>query len=338
MALVALLDACVLLPYQLCDLLLRLAEAGMYRPLWSADILDEVERNLVSSFSRSPRQAHRRVQQMQTAFSDAAVDDYADLIPLMTNHPKDRHVAAAAVRGGAAVVVTANLRDFPPHALDRYGIDVVHPDDFLQDQLDLDPQRTLTCLLEQRTAYTRPHLTATDFYRTLRVTVPGFGQLAETLDHRESPPVAPVLPVAIVEDEVALEAFFAGGDPVPTSPRGAAYLWWTALLSLPAYRPALERLSWDPTVWGDYTGVAAALDGWDMMQNVVYSDEAPDRLAYVRFVKSTGRSVRAFEDFALDEVQVLTVVFCTDRWWRVWGISSNYQPPAHLVFTDQEDG
>jgi len=43
----ALLDACVLLPYQLCDLLLRLAEAEMYRPLWSAEILDEVRRNLL---------------------------------------------------------------------------------------------------------------------------------------------------------------------------------------------------------------------------------------------------------------------------------------------------
>lgn len=174
-----LLDACVLLPYQLCDLLLRLGEADLYRPLWSADILDEVERNLVGSFDKTPRQAHRRVQQMQAAFPHAAVEDYADLTPVMTTHPKDRHVAAAAVRGGAAVIVTANLKDFPPRALDRYDIDAVHPDRFLQDQLDLDPQRTLTCLREQRTAYTRPQLTTTDFYRTLRVTVAEFAQRAE---------------------------------------------------------------------------------------------------------------------------------------------------------------
>lgn len=39
MAFAALLDACVLLPYHLCDILLRLAEKGTYRVLWSAEIL-----------------------------------------------------------------------------------------------------------------------------------------------------------------------------------------------------------------------------------------------------------------------------------------------------------
>lgn len=338
MPVLVLLDACVLLPYQLCDLVLRPAEADMYRPLWSADILDEVERNLVDSFGKTPHQAHRRVQQMQTAFPDAAVEDYADLIAVMTTHPKDRHVAAAAVRGCAAVIVTANLKDFPPPALDRYGIDVLHPDRFLQDQLDLDPQRTLTCLLEQRTAYTKPHLTTTEFYRTLRVTVPKFAQLAEALDHREALAVAPVLPVEIVDDDAALEAFFPDGDPDPTTPRGVAYLWWTALLGLPEYRTALERLSWNPAVWGDYSGIVDLLDGWDMMQNATYSDDAPDKLAYVRFMRSTGRSVRAFDDFPLDDVQILTVVHCADGWWRVWGISSNYQPTAQDVFTEPASG
>lgn len=338
MPVVALLDACVLLPYQLCDLLLRLAEAGMYRPLWSADILDEVQRNLVSSFGQTPQQAHRRVQQMQAAFPYAAVEDYTDLTPVMTNHPKDRHVTAAAVRGGAAVIVTANLKDFPPPALERHDIGVQHPDHFLQDQLDLDPERTLTCLLEQWTAYTKPHLTRTEFYRTLRVTVPEFVKLAEAWDHRASFAVSPVLPVEIVSDDAAHEAFFSGEDPDPTTARGAAYLWWTALLGLPDYRPALEKLSCDPAAWGDYSQVVGLLDGWDMVQNVTYSADAPERLAYVRFMPSTGRSMRAFGDFPLDEVQILTVALCADGWWRVWGVSSNHQPPAEDVFVEPAGG
>ena len=35
----------------------------------------------------------------------------------MTNHPKDRHVLATAVRTGAQTIVTFNLKDFPEAAL-----------------------------------------------------------------------------------------------------------------------------------------------------------------------------------------------------------------------------
>lgn len=48
MAFRVLLDACVLLPYQLCDLLLRLAEDDLYEPLWSEEILDEVDARFTS--------------------------------------------------------------------------------------------------------------------------------------------------------------------------------------------------------------------------------------------------------------------------------------------------
>jgi predicted nucleic acid-binding protein len=153
----------------------------LYRPLWSAEILSEVERNRVTSFGKTSQQARRRVDQMRTAFPWAAVENYENLLPAMTNHPKDRHVLAAAVKGGAALIVTANLKDFPSGALSRYGLEAVHPDDFLQDQLDLDPERTMQCLAEQRAAYRNPKLTAAEFYASLRVTVPGFADQAEAL-------------------------------------------------------------------------------------------------------------------------------------------------------------
>lgn len=82
---------------------------------------------------------------MRQAFAFAAVRGYGDLSPVMPNHPKDRHVLAAAVRGSAAVIVTVDLRDPPSTALSRYDIEAVHPDQFLSDQLDLDPQTTLRC-------------------------------------------------------------------------------------------------------------------------------------------------------------------------------------------------
>ena len=49
MAFPAFLDTCVLFPMRLADVLLRLPDYDhSYRPLWSAHVLDELERNLSS--------------------------------------------------------------------------------------------------------------------------------------------------------------------------------------------------------------------------------------------------------------------------------------------------
>ncbi|MGO1053909.1 PIN domain-containing protein [Crossiella sp. CA198] len=168
-----LLDACVLLPIKLADTLLRLAEAGTYRPLWSAEVLAEVERNL-PRVGVLPARASWRVRQMRAAFPDALVAGYETLTPVMPNDPKDRHVLAAAVKAHAALIVTANLRDFPAPALDRYDIRAIHPDDFLLDQFCLYPASTLLCLHEQIAACRNPELSITEFLTTFKKTVPRF--------------------------------------------------------------------------------------------------------------------------------------------------------------------
>jgi hypothetical protein len=55
----AFLDTCALYGAYLCDSLLRLAEAGTYRPLWSADVLDELERALVARGLEKKAVTHR---------------------------------------------------------------------------------------------------------------------------------------------------------------------------------------------------------------------------------------------------------------------------------------
>jgi predicted nucleic acid-binding protein len=150
-------DACTLVPINLTDLLLRLAEAGLYRPLWSADVLTEVQRTLPEvATAMTPAKAAHRVAVMRAAFPDAEVTGYESLIPVMTNAEKDRHVLAAAVRGGAAAIVTANLSDFPPEARNPYDIAAVHPDGFLLDQLELSRGPTRRCLHELVAARQRP--------------------------------------------------------------------------------------------------------------------------------------------------------------------------------------
>ena len=147
-------DTCVLYPAHLRDTLLRLAERGLFRALWSADIIDELHRNLVKAGIDSGAVDHL-VGEMNGAFPDAEVTGFHSLVDSMTCDPKDRHVLAAAVRAAAAAIVTFNLRDFPGASVDPYEIEVIHPDTFLLDHLDLAPVVVLDQLSRQATANRR---------------------------------------------------------------------------------------------------------------------------------------------------------------------------------------
>jgi predicted nucleic acid-binding protein len=159
----AFLDACVLVPIALADTLLRLAEADLYRPLWSERVLDEmVEAIEVVHPGLADGAARARADAMQHAFDDARVTGWRILESGITlPDPDDRHVVAAALRGRADMIVTANLRDFPLDVLGAVGLEVQHPDDFLLNQLDLDPDLTMATLHRQAAATKRPAITTT---------------------------------------------------------------------------------------------------------------------------------------------------------------------------------
>lgn len=67
----------------------------------------------------------------------------------MANHPKDRHVLAAAVRCGAQTIVTLNLKDFPEAALSPWDVEAQSPDEFLVHQYHLAPEVVAQKLQEQ---------------------------------------------------------------------------------------------------------------------------------------------------------------------------------------------
>jgi hypothetical protein len=83
---------------------------------------------------------------MATYFPDARVTGYEELIGSMTNHPKDRHVLAAAVAGRADGLVTENIKDFPPESVAHLGVTVTGQDDFLLRLLELHPESVLGAL------------------------------------------------------------------------------------------------------------------------------------------------------------------------------------------------
>ncbi len=129
----AFLDASVLYPAPLRDLLLELAVCDLYRAKWSNAVHDEWMGALLRTRPDLTRERLERTRDLMNAHTrDALVTGFDDLIEVLTlPDPNDRHVLAAAIKGRADLIVTTNLKDFPAEALKRWGIEAQHPDEFL---------------------------------------------------------------------------------------------------------------------------------------------------------------------------------------------------------------
>lgn len=139
MAFVVLYDANVLYPSTLRDLLIRIAQAGLVQAKWTDQILDEVFRNLTANRPDiDPQKLARTRDLMNRAVRDCLVTGYEPLIDAVElPDPDDRHVLAAAIKARAQVIVTNNLKDFPPASLAPWDMEAKSPDDFILDQIDL---------------------------------------------------------------------------------------------------------------------------------------------------------------------------------------------------------
>ncbi len=128
----ALLDACVLYPTVLREILLGVAGAGGFTPLWSDRLLEEWA---LAAARLGPSQdvvARGEIALVRARWPGAMVTPPPELAArLWLPDADDVHVLAAAVTGGADVLVTLNLRDFPKKAMDAEAILLRHPDEFL---------------------------------------------------------------------------------------------------------------------------------------------------------------------------------------------------------------
>lgn len=174
----ALYDACVLYPAPLRDLLMHLALTDLYRARWTDRIHDEWIGAVLdkrSDLRRDQLECTRRL--MNAHVRDCLVTGYEDLIDRLTlPDPDDRHVLAAAIQCGAAVIVTYNTKDFPAARLDAYGIDAQHPDKFIAHLLDLAPGPVCTAAKRHRQSLKNPPRTVEQFLDALAAQ-----QLSETV-------------------------------------------------------------------------------------------------------------------------------------------------------------
>jgi len=167
----ALLDANVLYPAGLRDLLLRLADLYLFAPLWSADIHTEWMRSLLSDRPDIDAAVLDRTREvMDGHFPGAVVTGYeAVAVRLDLPDPDDRHVLAAAIHGGADTIVTCNLRDFPADRPAPHALAAQHPDAFIAGPFATDPRGVLAAVRGHRAALRHPPRSASDHLAALEV-------------------------------------------------------------------------------------------------------------------------------------------------------------------------
>ena len=162
----ALLDANVLYSVAISDALMEVAATGIYAAKWSNAIDEEWVRNLAKNKNRAEADFHTRRDSMHDACPDWEVPEegWKLIEPCLTlPDVNDRHVLAAAVAGHADSIVTINIKHFPASVLEPLGITALHPDEFLLQQLELEPLVVLPAFKVMRARLKNPAFTPEKF-------------------------------------------------------------------------------------------------------------------------------------------------------------------------------
>jgi len=146
------------------DLLIRIAQSGLVQAKWTDQILDEMLGTLGKKRPDIPPEKLGILRElMNKAVRDCLVTGYEPLIEsLQVPDPDDRHVLAAAIRSGAQVIVTTNLRHFPEAELGQWNVEAKSPDDFVLDQINIDARIVYSCVREIANSRRNPPDTVDD--------------------------------------------------------------------------------------------------------------------------------------------------------------------------------
>ena len=183
---IAVLDACVIYPPALRDILMWLAVVAVYEPRWSEEIHAEWIRNVLEDRPEvTVAQLERTRRFMDQMNPKSLVSGYERHVPtLKLPDENDRPVLAAAIECGASMIVTFNLKDFPHSSLSPYGVRALPPDAFLEILLSQNQPRFLLGLQQHRESLKRPPKTVEEYLSTM--TAQGLTRTVQRLNpHKE---------------------------------------------------------------------------------------------------------------------------------------------------------
>lgn len=165
---VVVLDACVLYPAPLRDLLMRMAVHGMIRARWTEKIHEEWMTAVLREREDLTREKLQRTRELMDKHAEGSLvvgyEQHMD--GLILPDIDDRHVLATAIECGAEAIVTWNLGDFPKSALKAHGIEVWTPDDLLMMLLSEDEDSVIRIMREHRASLQNPPKSAADYLDT----------------------------------------------------------------------------------------------------------------------------------------------------------------------------
>ena len=170
MALIAVLDANVLYPAPVRDFILHIAFLSVFQPKWSDQIQEEWIRSLLKNRPDIRRSDLTKTSTwMDMVFPDARTKvDHAQQSNIDIPDKDDIHVVKAALNSGANYIISFNLKDFPKHILKEYGVQAIHPDDFLCGLIDQVPKVVLNAFNNQVSTLKNPPKTSDEVLIALK--------------------------------------------------------------------------------------------------------------------------------------------------------------------------
>jgi predicted nucleic acid-binding protein len=152
----AVLDADIIFSRVLHDLMGRTArDLRVLDLFWSEELLTETRKSLEAKKQLSPASAQRWVDYLPQNFPTGRIDLDETVAPdpeTLTSDPSDIHVCALAVAAHADYLFTHD-RGYLRDALERHGVHVTTPDEFLAPLMNTDAQGMLAVLARQANAW-----------------------------------------------------------------------------------------------------------------------------------------------------------------------------------------
>ncbi|QOL80341.1 RSP_2648 family PIN domain-containing protein [Pseudooceanicola spongiae] len=180
----AVIDACVLYPTVMREMVLGAAGQGLFTPVWSDRILEEWARAAAKLGADGEAQARAEVAMARVAFPKAEVRYPPELVNrLWLPDSGDLHVLAAAIASSADAIVTVNAKDFPRNILAEEGLSRADPDALLVGFTEASPDIMAPIgarVLAQARAMSDPGWSIRALMRKARL--PRLGKALEALD------------------------------------------------------------------------------------------------------------------------------------------------------------